>query len=150
MIVRASAASVGTPKNAPSIKIDNTTDEFATLLRIEYAGELDGEQLMELTRSLSNLNTNVTRASLSKDGDRTNCLFYVTERDTSDKILKSERIEEIRCTTAYALSESDDNIKVDFHISIRITSIRAVPSISDPFSCYRPRLSPFAHSEPQP
>lgn len=52
---------------------------------------------MQIT-ALKNLGLNIRRATLDqKSGHKTNT-FYITDADTSEKILKSARLEEIRMT----------------------------------------------------
>ena len=53
--------------------------------------------------ALKNLNLNIRRAKLSqKEGSDVNT-FFITEADTSEKIVKSARLEEIRMTVLNSL-----------------------------------------------
>ncbi|KAJ9518533.1 hypothetical protein QJQ45_018562 [Haematococcus lacustris] len=93
-------ATVGAPAKpvpTPVVKIDNLTDPFATLVTVEYGDKLG--ELLETITALKNLNLNIRRAKLvsGKSGSTINA-FYLTEADTSEKIVKSARLEEIRMT----------------------------------------------------
>jgi UTP:GlnB (protein PII) uridylyltransferase len=81
----------------PSIKIDNEHDAFATIVCISYGDRLG--ELLDTVASLKNLNLNVRRAKIGQNEKGTNRhKFYITDSTTSEKILKSRRLEEIRLT----------------------------------------------------
>jgi UTP:GlnB (protein PII) uridylyltransferase len=81
----------------PSIKIDNEHDPFATIVCIGYGDRLG--ELLDTVASLKNLNLNVRRAKIGQSERGTNRhKFYITDATTSEKILKSRRLEEIRLT----------------------------------------------------
>ncbi|KAL6755983.1 hypothetical protein V8C86DRAFT_2658705 [Haematococcus lacustris] len=99
-VVARAQATVGAPAKpvpTPVVKIDNLTDPFATLVTVEYGDKLG--ELLETITALKNLNLNIRRAKLvsGKSGSTINA-FYLTEADTSEKIVKSARLEEIRMT----------------------------------------------------
>ena len=74
--------------------MDNLSDPFATVVTISFGDRLG--DLLDTTAALRNLGLNIRRAKLSTaGGDNT---FYITEAATSEKIVKSSRLEEIRMT----------------------------------------------------
>lgn len=81
----------------PTIKIDNEHDPFATIVIISYGDRLG--ELLDTVAALKNLNLNVRRAKIgvNKDGSHRH-KFYITDASTSEKIVKSRRLEEIRLT----------------------------------------------------
>lgn len=100
--VQASAGgATATAKPTPVVRIDNTTDPFATLVTVEYGDRLG--ELLETVTALKNLNLNIRRAKLSQKGSNTVNTFFITEADTSEKIVKSVRLEEIRMTVLNSL-----------------------------------------------
>ncbi|KAK9908048.1 hypothetical protein WJX75_002091 [Coccomyxa subellipsoidea] len=87
---------VGTSEEVPTpiVKIDNQHDPFATVVTIEFGDRLG--QLLDTIAALKNLKLNIRRAKI-KAGAGAN-KFYITDALTSEKILKSARLEEIRLT----------------------------------------------------
>ncbi|KAK9810145.1 hypothetical protein WJX72_005535 [[Myrmecia] bisecta] len=87
-------ATVEGPK--PIVKIDNQSDRFATVVSIQFGDRLG--ELLDTIGALKNLGLNIRRAKIKQtDGSSIN-KFYITDAHTSDKILKSARLEEIRLT----------------------------------------------------
>jgi UTP:GlnB (protein PII) uridylyltransferase len=82
----------------PFLKIDNMSDAFATKVTVQLIGGEVGE-LLETITALKNLNLNIRRAKVDreKQGQTLNT-FYLTDAQTSEKIIKSARLEEIRMT----------------------------------------------------
>lgn len=78
----------------PSVKIDNLNDPFATVVTVEFGDKLG--ELLDTITALKNLGLNIRKAAL-KPGSKASKLF-VTDANTSEKILKSSRLEEIRMT----------------------------------------------------
>jgi len=78
----------------PVVKIDNLTDPFATVVTVEFGDKLG--ELLDTITALKNLGLNIRKAAL-KPGSKASKLF-VTDASTSEKILKSSRLEEIRMT----------------------------------------------------
>ncbi|GMH37062.1 hypothetical protein BSKO_04935 [Bryopsis sp. KO-2023] len=99
-IVVASAASdtatapVSVP--VPVVKIDNIHDPFATLVTVQFGEELG--DLVDTIQALKNLGLNIKRAKLNPADPESKHKFYVTDASTSEKIVKSERLEKIRFT----------------------------------------------------
>lgn len=86
-------------KCTPAVRIDNTSDPFATVVTVEFGDELG--ELLETITALKNLALNIRSAKLgAKKNFNT---FYVTDADTSEKILRSARLEEIRMTIINSL-----------------------------------------------
>ncbi|GLC39585.1 hypothetical protein PLESTB_000810200 [Pleodorina starrii] len=96
MVCRASGGATITGP-MPTVKIDNVRDPFATILTVEY-GEKTGELLDAIT-ALKNLGLNIRRAKVNTAGTT----FYITDADTSEKIVKSARLEDIRMTVLNSL-----------------------------------------------
>ncbi|KAL4431582.1 hypothetical protein ABPG77_001424 [Micractinium sp. CCAP 211/92] len=92
----AEAATNGTSSAAvpePVVKIDNETDPFATIVSIEFGDRLG--ELLDTVASLKALGLNIRRAKLKSGKEQK---FYVTDSRTSEKIIKSAKLEEIRIT----------------------------------------------------
>lgn len=106
VVVRAEAVATkggsSTATATPVVKIDNISDAFATVVTVEYGDRT--MELLETITALKNLNLNIRRAKLSqnKAGGNVNT-FFITEADTSEKIVKSARLEEIRMTVLNSL-----------------------------------------------
>jgi UTP:GlnB (protein PII) uridylyltransferase len=79
----------------PVVKIDNQTDPFATIVTIEFGDRLG--ELLDTVNSLKNLGLNIRRAKLGAcaGGEHK---FYITDARSSEKVVKSAKIEEIRLT----------------------------------------------------
>lgn len=84
----------GTALPPPEVHIDNLSDPLATIVTVKF-GDFLGE-LLDTTQALKNLGLDIVRAELAGDNNRNR--FYVTDAKTSDKIVLSERIEDIRTT----------------------------------------------------
>lgn len=99
-VVRASAASdTTTPPVSvpvPVVKIDNIHDPFATVVTVQFGDELG--DLLDTIGALKNLGLNIKRAKLNPADPDSKHKFYVTDAATSEKIVKSERLEKIRFT----------------------------------------------------
>lgn len=100
IVARADGGATATAKPTPVVKIDNLSDPFATVVKVQY-GEKLGE-LLETITALKNLNLNIRRAKLTGKGVSSST-FFITEADTSEKIVKSARLEEIRMTVLNSL-----------------------------------------------
>lgn len=75
----------------PIVRIDNTSDPFATIVHVEY-GNLLGE-LLDTVAAMRGLGLNIRRAKIEVGAGHT---FYVTDARTSEKVVKSAKIEEMR------------------------------------------------------
>lgn len=78
----------------PKILIDNQSDPFATVVSLEY-GDLLGD-LADTTAALKSHNLNIRRAKIRTKNGMAVHKFYITDARTSEKVVKSARIEEIR------------------------------------------------------
>lgn len=83
------SASVVMPK--PVIKIDNSTDPFATVVKVEFGDRLG--ELLDTIQGLKNMGYNISRAKLS-EGSKNK--FFITNAKTSEKVSKSAELEAIR------------------------------------------------------
>ncbi|EFN53167.1 hypothetical protein CHLNCDRAFT_136962 [Chlorella variabilis] len=91
-----SATANGTSSSAipePVVKIDNESDPFATIVSVEYGDRLG--ELLDTIASLKALGLNIRRAKLKSDREHK---FYVTDMRTSEKVVRSAKLEEIRLT----------------------------------------------------
>ncbi|PSC76905.1 hypothetical protein C2E20_0795 [Micractinium conductrix] len=77
----------------PVVKIDNEKDPFATIVSIQYGDRLG--ELLDTVNSLKALGLNIRRAKLKSASEHK---FYVTDARTSEKVIKSAKLEEIRLT----------------------------------------------------
>ncbi|KAL4459008.1 hypothetical protein ABPG75_013873 [Micractinium tetrahymenae] len=84
----------------PVVKIDNEKDPFATIVSIEYGDRLG--ELLDTVASLKALGLNIRRAKLKSGKEHK---FYVTDARTSEKVVKSAKLEEIRITILQNLLE---------------------------------------------
>lgn len=91
----APAASPSSAVPTPVVAIDNTSDSFATVVTISFGDRLG--ELLDTTAALRNLGLNIRRAKLAAAPGAPN-KFYITDAATSEKIVKSSRLEEIRMT----------------------------------------------------
>ena len=82
------------PDGMPLVLIDNTADPLATVVTVSF-GDVLG-QLLDTCESLRRLGLNINRAEVT-EGSPTNT-FYITDAATSEKIVKSDMIEQIRLT----------------------------------------------------
>ncbi|KAH7618964.1 putative ACT domain-containing protein DS12, chloroplastic [Nannochloris sp. 'desiccata'] len=82
----------------PVVKIDNHTDPFATIVTVEFGDRLG--ELLDTVNSLKNLGLNIRRAKLTGGvaGAGGEHRFYITDARSSEKVVKSAKIEEIRLT----------------------------------------------------
>lgn len=80
----------------PVVKIDNTKDPFATVVSVRFGDRLG--ELLDTVTSLKNLGLNIRRARVDTTDNKSKNVFYITDAVTSEKVLKSARIEEIRMT----------------------------------------------------
>lgn len=90
-----SAAAPGATETeaVPIVKIDNLSDPFATVVSVKFGDRLG--ELLDTITSLKNLGLNIRRAKLDTQNRNT---FCITDAETSEKITKSARLEEIRMT----------------------------------------------------
>lgn len=86
----------------PVVKIDNQSDPFATILTVQFGDRLG--DLLDTIRALKNLGLNIRRAKISADSSIKN-KFYITDAVSSEKVVKSAKIEEIRLTVLNNLLE---------------------------------------------
>lgn len=86
---------------APTVKIDNIHDPFATLVKVNVG---DASEMLDTVTALKTLGLNIKRATMAQDGDDMRNVFYLTDSETSEKIVKSSRLEEIRMTLIESLS----------------------------------------------
>eukprot|EP00798_Chlamydomonas_sp_ICE-L_P030150 gene30150-35128_t len=99
------------PKETPTaiVRIDNMTDPFATIISVEF-GDRMGEMLDTIT-ALKNIGLNIRRAKLAASQLDPNCKsmlnkFFITDAETSEKIVKSQRLEEVRLTVLKSLADT--------------------------------------------
>eukprot|EP00884_Botryococcus_braunii_P005185 jgi/Botrbrau1/14668/Bobra.0108s0027.3 len=92
-------AAADTDVPLPVITIDNHSDPFATVVGIQFGDRLG--ELLDTMAALKNLQLNITRAKINKEveqGKPITHVFYVTDAKTSEKVLKSSKVEAIRTT----------------------------------------------------
>lgn len=99
----------------PVVKIDNMSDPFATIVSVEFGDRLG--ELLDTVAALKNLGLNIRRAKLDQTtSGRNKNTFYITDATTSEKVLKSARLEEIRMTIINMMlfyhPESAENLAV--------------------------------------
>jgi hypothetical protein len=116
LLVAPRASSSNTAKTTaapPVIKIDNTSDAFATKVSIQFispddSDTADAEEMANLIRALKNLDLNIVRGKVRDDAANPSLrksTFYITDRTTSEKIVKAERLEAIRLAVEFALTD---------------------------------------------
>jgi len=81
----------------PKVIIDNKSDSFATVVEVSF-GNILGE-LLDTVAALKNLGLDISRGevTMGDEAEKTS-KFYVVDKVTSEKVTKSERLEEIRQT----------------------------------------------------
>lgn len=92
----ATADKLDSSQPKPIVKIDNVSDPFATVVTVEYGDRLG--ELLDTITALKNLGLNIRKAQLVTASGKKLNTFYITDAETSEKILKSQRLEEIRMT----------------------------------------------------
>jgi len=128
-ICSATATSIEGSKNVdaapqPTVKIDNLTDPLSTIVIVSF-GDYLGE-LVDTMNALRGLGLNITKAKLT-DGIKAS-RFFVTDSKTSEKVLKSAQLEEIK-TTIFS-------VMMDFH-----PEAKTLLSSSSPNSSARKRTA---------
>mmetsp|Transcript_40456 Transcript_40456/g.67781 ORF Transcript_40456/g.67781 Transcript_40456/m.67781 type:complete len:298 (-) Transcript_40456:374-1267(-) len=108
----------------PTVKIDNLTDPLSTIVIVEF-GDYLGE-LVDTMNALRGLGLNITKAKLT-DGVKAS-RFFVTDSKTSEKVIKSARLEEIKSTIF--------SVMMDFH-----PEAKTILSSSSPNSAARKRTA---------
>ncbi|PRW60057.1 hypothetical protein C2E21_1907 isoform A [Chlorella sorokiniana] len=98
--VAAAAGNGATSVPEPVVKIDNEADPFATVVTIQFGDRLG--ELLDTVASLRGLGLNIRRAKLKQGQEHR---FYVTDERTSEKVVKSSKIEEIRLTILQNMME---------------------------------------------
>lgn len=88
----------------PQVKIDNRSDAFATVVEVSYPMNNGDAFLAEVVSAMKNLGLNIVKARL--EAKMNTNTFFVTEAQTSDKILKSATLEEIRLAILDILSKT--------------------------------------------
>lgn len=102
----ATATAQSVPTTA--VLIDNTSDAFATKVTVHCSTERAGE-LLDTVTALKNLGLNIRKAKLEQTtGGMAANTFYITDSDTSEKIVRSARLEEIRMTILNALETKEE------------------------------------------
>lgn len=89
-------ATTDTARPVPKVIIDNKSDAFATVLEVTFGTYLG--ELVDTIAALKNLGLDINRGEVTMGGDEKTSRFYVLDRDTGEKVTKSERLEEIRQT----------------------------------------------------
>jgi len=84
----------GSDQGMPVVLIDNTADPLATVVTVSFGNVLG--QLLDTCEALRRLGLNINRADVT-EGSPAN-RFYITDAATSEKVVKSEMIEQIRMT----------------------------------------------------
>eukprot|EP01023_Acetabularia_acetabulum_P068696 TRINITY_DN9783_c0_g2_i1.p2 TRINITY_DN9783_c0_g2~~TRINITY_DN9783_c0_g2_i1.p2 ORF type:complete len:289 (+),score=44.74 TRINITY_DN9783_c0_g2_i1:111-977(+) len=80
----------------PVVIIDNHSDPFATVVKIEFGDRLG--ELLDTMGAIRNLGLNIVRAKIESGDVYNKNKFYITDSTTSEKVVKSEKLEEIRLT----------------------------------------------------
>jgi len=76
--------------------IDNHSDPFATIVKIEFGDRLG--ELLDTMGAIKNLGLNIVRAKIESGDIYSKNKFYITDAHSSEKVVKSEKLEEIRLT----------------------------------------------------
>jgi len=92
------------------VQMDNFADPFATVLRIKTPSDLG--DLGEMTSSIKKLGLNVVKASVWTETQ--DYVFYITEREGSEKINKASRLEEIRAAVVRGILKEGSSFEEDF------------------------------------
>jgi len=100
----------------PIVKIDNESDPYATVVRVQF-GDILGD-LLDTVAALKNLDLNIVRAKFDLDKSDKH-KFFITCADNGEKVTSSERLEEIRMTIInnlmYYHPESADELNKSFY-----------------------------------
>ncbi|GAX84153.1 hypothetical protein CEUSTIGMA_g11576.t1 [Chlamydomonas eustigma] len=107
----------------PAIKIDNIHDPFATVVTVDMGDEIS--EMLETILALKNIGLNIRRAKISqkeKSAASSQNVFYLTEASTSEKIVKSARLEEIRMTVITSIMSKFPQNCESFSVSAKSSS----------------------------
>lgn len=103
-LVFAAAATDGDIAVEPTVMIDNLSDPLSTIVVVEF-GDYLGE-LLDTMAALKGLGLNISKASINVDGKESNAKrFFVTDSKTSDKVVQSARLEEIKTVIMNTMME---------------------------------------------
>eukprot|EP01026_Neomeris_dumetosa_P001608 TRINITY_DN103_c0_g1_i1.p1 TRINITY_DN103_c0_g1~~TRINITY_DN103_c0_g1_i1.p1 ORF type:complete len:329 (-),score=29.67 TRINITY_DN103_c0_g1_i1:147-1079(-) len=104
----------GTAEDVPKpvVIIDNHSDPFATIVKIQFGDRLG--ELLDTMGALRNLGLNIVRAKIESGDIYSKNKFYITDAATSEKVIKSDKLEDIRLTILnnllYFHPESQDSM----------------------------------------
>jgi len=103
------------------VMIDNLHDPFATIVTMKFGNRI-GHPL-DTMATLRNLGLNIVRAKLETNDPDSRNRFYVTDAETSEKIVKSARLEEIRLAVLESLMhffpETSDQLNAAHRVKLR-------------------------------
>lgn len=107
--------STGNATITPVVKIDNISDAFATMVTVEFGKQGQTAELLDAVMALKNLGLNIRKAKLT-GGSTTANTFFITDAYTSEKIIRSARLEDIRLTLISSLMEAFPETSSSFTI----------------------------------
>jgi len=101
------AALAGT-EGMPTVKIDNTSDPLATVVTIEFADVLG--ELLDTMAALKDLGLNIKKMSMDCTSEEAEVcslekVFYVTDAKTSEKVVASAQLQEMKDTIMACMME---------------------------------------------
>lgn len=112
----------------PEVIIDNH-DPFATVVTMKYGDKIP--DTLETMAVLRNLGLSIVRAKIDTTDPDSKNRFYVTDSETSEKIIKSARLEEIRLAVLENLvqmvPESADQLNSGHRIKLKETRDPTLP-----------------------
>ena len=116
-------------KDVPVVKIDNLHDPFATIVTMKLGDRIPHP--LDTMATLRNLGLNIVRAKIDTSDPDSRNRFYVTDRVTSEKIIKSARLEEIRLAVLESLihyfPETSDQLNAAHRVKLKDTRDPTVP-----------------------
>eukprot|EP00210_Caulerpa_lentillifera_P000088 g84.t1 len=117
----------------PTVKIDNLRDSFATVVTMKFGDKIPHP--LDTMATLRGLGLNIVRAKFDNSDPDSRNRFYVTDATTSEKILKSGRIEEIRLTVLSNLMKFHPETSKQLNSAHRVR----LPKTRDPTAPLGPR-----------
>ena len=116
-------------KDVPVVKIDNLHDPFATIVTMKFGDKIPHP--LDTMATLRNLGLNIIRAKIDTSDPDSRNRFYVTDRVTSEKIVKSARLEEIRLAVLeslmYYFPETSDQLNAAHRVKLKDTRDPTAP-----------------------
>lgn len=120
----------------PVVIIDNMADPLATVVEVSFGSQLG--ELLDTVQALRNLGLNISRADVTEGEEKNR--FYITDIETSEKVTKSEKLEEIRRTIISNMVQYHPEAKEFLEAAAPATAVAADDPNANPLG---PKVKPL-------